>query len=642
MGKLHALRTDHKIILLSAGVGLLFPLLSILMVVFQLDIAFSLGAIAEAHAANPLLFVIDSAPLVLGLMGSYIGHRQLKLEAVPGEMQQVIAEQTHTLRSKNEALEAEVYQHRLTQLQLEAASKNAQSEAASKTEFLATMSHEIRTPLNALIGTASLLGETHLNPEQQEYIHTIRVSGEIMLGVINNILDFSKLDSEAFELEALDFRLREPFEDALEILYPKGIEKGVEVYARFQDNIPEVISGDMARLRQVLINLLSNAVKFTERGEVAVHVSLDGIIENEATIRVEVRDTGIGISPSGIRNIFESYRQAEGHTTRRYGGTGLGLAISKKLVHQMGGEIWVESLVGQGTSFFFTFKMPVGELVPASEQYNILRGKRALLIDDFMPNLHLLTEECRRMGMQSVGALHPEAALKHLSVGSFDVVITDLRMPVMNGVELARQIRRLYPEMPIVLVSALGFKVSQQDQGLFQSIVMRPVRASQLGAALQKLFKPVSAKTIRSASPRVESYSDLPGNGLSILIAEDNLINQRVASRMFEKLGYKAELVSNGREAVEAARKKEYHLIFMDMQMPEMDGIEATRIILREAEDFAPRIIAMTANASSEDRQRCLNAGMCDFLTKPVQLDALRDVLAKWSVQTKKALSGIA
>ncbi len=601
-------------------------------------ISLSLSGIVFLHETHPLLWIINFSPVVFAIFAGVAGFKQVRIELLNQNLETQILERTQNLIYANQQLAEEINTRKEAQVQLQKLNHEAQEEIKARTDFLATMSHEVRTPLNAMIGTAGLLAETPVNSEQLDYLNTIRVSGEIMLGVINNILDYSKLDTESFSLEEMDFFLREPVEDVLDILYPKGMEKGVEIYSRFEPGLPDALRGDMARLRQILTNLVSNAVKFTEKGEVVVWVRPLRVDEHEAEVMFEVRDTGIGIPKASIGHIFEAYKQAEGSTNRRFGGTGLGLAISQRLVGQMKGKIWVESEYHKGSSFFFTVVLPIGDPTPPTNATATLLGKRVLLVDDFLPNLQLLGEDCRRLGLEPTLMTSPERALEALNHMKYDLVVTDLRMPTMDGLTFTREIKRKSPQLPVILISALGFRIPAGERTLFEAVLNRPVRHTFFTNTLMGIFTKV-----RRVEPKADSFSAVPflkdESPLAILVAEDNLINQRVASRMFEKMGYKIDIASDGKQALVAATTKKYDLIFMDMQMPEMNGIEATTHILASEKAGTPIIIAMTANASTGDKSRCLEAGMRDFITKPVQLEGLRKTLDTWKINISNGIS---
>jgi two-component system, sensor histidine kinase and response regulator len=525
----------------------------------------------------------------------------------------------------------------------EKARQEADDANKAKSIFLATMSHEIRTPMNGVIGMASLLNETELTDEQKEYSKSISTCGEALLAVINDILDFSKIESGNMELEHHDFNLRTCIEEVLDVFAEKAGKIGLDLVYEIEHEVPAQIIGDSFRLRQVLMNLISNAIKFTESGEIFIKVYLLKHNNNnkEIDIQFEIKDTGIGIPAEKKERLFKAFSQVDSSTTRKYGGTGLGLVICEKLIHLMNGNIHVISTEGQGTTFIFNIHAGISsQSIRTYITNNVasIEGKKLLVIDDNETNRVILHNQLLLWKLVPTVANSGKDALGILSKNQhFDLILTDMQMPDMDGQQLATKIKLLYPTIPIILLSSIGDENNKNTKNLFNAVLTKPIKQEQLCKLLIQQLRSkveiIESKDVVMPTLSIDFAIQFP---LHILIAEDNAINQKLALMILSKMGYNATLAINGVQAININNTTKFDIIFMDVQMPEMDGITATKLIRKEAL-HQPIIIAMTANAMEEDKIECLAAGMDDFLSKPVKLDEIKNMLIKWS--TKKNLA---
>lgn len=557
-------------------------------------------------------------------------------------------------RYADEGLNAALYDAQMAKKELQntmAEAENlrikAEEATKAKSQFLASMSHEIRTPMNGVLGMTELLMQTELTDEQKEYALAVQNSGESLLAIINDILDFSKIEAGKLEIENIDFDLRDMLDHFIDMIAFRAQSKGLRLSCFLDPETTSWVNGDPTRIRQILVNLAGNAVKFTEKGEIAIYGKEISKNQDQHIIKFTVRDTGIGIPEKAREKLFQSFTQVDASTTRKYGGTGLGLAICKQLSGLMGGEIGVESESGKGSTFWFTIQLKPATSTPKIQEYTHinLKGKRAFVVDDNATNRTIIRSQLNSWGCTVTETDRGNKALEILQkdhTSNFDFMILDMEMPGMAGDELGQKIKTLpvYSQTPLIMLTSISLRGNakkMQDIG-FAGYLTKPVKFKHLKKCIQSALALKEENTLRQ-NPIITKYSisENERHSTKLLLAEDNRINQKVALKMLEKLGFYADCANNGQEAVDAVRNKTYDIILMDCQMPVKDGFEATREI-RALQTIIeqPAIVAMTAFAMNGDREKCIDAGMDDYLSKPINQDALMKTLEKWIRKVRK------
>lgn len=556
------------------------------------------------------------------------------------------------VHERTEELEKEVVVRKQAEAQMRHSKDAAEEASRAKSEFLANMSHEVRTPLNGVMGMTDLVLDTQLTSEQRTYLETVKFSADSLLKVINDILDFSKIEAGKIDLEDVDFNLRESLETTLKALAIRADEKGLELLCEVAPEVPEVVRGDSARLHQVVTNLLSNGIKFTSQGEVALKVTIDAAAGEDRIVHFIVSDTGIGIPADKQKMIFDPFAQADSSTTRKYGGTGLGLSISTRLVAMMGGKIWLESEVGRGTNFHFTVRLgtsnkaiEVGTIAPPET----LRGVKVLLVDDNRTNLRILEGMLKRWEMKSKSVEDGEEAIAQLTAAHkaqqpYALILTDMHMPKMDGFALIERIRQM-PELSTATIMMLTSAGHRGDAARCQELgvsayLLKPIRQSELREAIARVL---GTHEQNGAIPLITRFSlhDArdPTAFLRVLVGEDNPVNQLLASRLLQKRGHSVVVAGNGKEVLAELEKNTYDLVLMDVQMPEMDGLEATAAIRKKEIGTGTHqsVIALTAHAMKGDRERCLAAGMDGYLAKPISAQELDELLERQLIRRREA-----